>query len=255
LSTDGQPHILAIGGGSFIANDRYGLMPSPLIRYALDLTGQDRPRVCFLATATGDPPDRLAHMYAAFSRLDVEVSHLALFPMPNVEDVRGHLLTQDLVYVGGGSVANLLALWRLHGLDEIFREAWLNGVVLAGQSAGALCWHVGGNTDSYGPELRPLTDGLAFLPYSCGVHYNSDGQRRPLLQRLVGDGTLPPGYAADERVALHYVGSEFVQAVSYRAEAGSGGEMGRAPDGKAHRIEPDGAGGAKETPIEPRPLK
>jgi peptidase E len=243
VSTDGQPHILAIGGGTFIPNDRYGLTPSPLVRYALDLTGQDRPRVCFLATALGDSAERLGLAYAAFSQLDVEVSHLALFPMPNVDDVRGHLLSQDLVYVFGGSVANLLALWRLHGLDEIFRDAWRNGVVLAGQSAGALCWHVGGNTDSYGPRLRPLTDGLGFLPYSCGVHYNSDDQRRPLLHQLVGDGTLPAGYAADECVALHYVGTEFVQAVSY-------GDVGR-----AYQVEPDGTGGAKETVIEPRRLK
>jgi peptidase E len=243
MSTDGEPHIVAIGGGTFIPDDRSGLTPSPLLRYALDLTGQDRPRVCLVATALGDSAERLAPAYAAFSRLDVELSHLALFPMPNVEDMRGHLLSQDLVYVFGGSVANLLALWRLHGLADIFRAAWQNGVVLAGQSAGALCWHVGGNTDSYGPRLRPLTDGLGFLPYSCGVHYDGDDQRRPLLQRLVGEGRLPAGYAADEGVALHYVGTEFVQAVSYR------------PEGRAYWVEPDGSGGAKETPIEPRRLK
>jgi peptidase E len=243
VSTDGEPHIVAIGGGTFIPNDRFGLTPSPLVRYALDLTGQDRPRVCLVATALGDSAERLGQAYAAFSGLDVETSHLALFPMPNVEDVRGHLLSQDLVYVFGGSVANLLALWRLHGLDDAFHAAWQHGVVLAGQSAGALCWHVGGNTDSYGPRLRPLTDGLGFLPYSCGVHYDSDDQRGPLLRRLIGEKRLPPGYAADEGVALHYVGTEFVQAVSYR------------PEGKAYWVEPDGSGEAKETPIEPRRLK
>ncbi|HEX6468939.1 MAG TPA: peptidase E [Streptosporangiaceae bacterium] len=243
MSTDAQPHILAIGGSSFVATGRFTFAPSPLLRYALDLTGQDRPQVCFLATATGDAPDRIGHAYAAFARLDVEVSHLALFPMPNVDDVRGHLLRQDLIFVFGGSAANLLALWRLHGVDEILRRAWEDGIVLAGESAGALCWHVGGSTDSYGPELRPLTDGLAFLPYSCGVHYDSDEQRRPLLRRLIGDGTLPAGYAADEGVGLHYVGTEFVQAVSYR------------PPGRAYQVEPDGAGGAKETAIEPRLLK
>jgi peptidase E len=242
MSTDGQPHILAIGGGSFIPDDRYGMSPSPLLRYALDLTGQDRPRVCFLPTAVGDSAEYIARFYATFSQLDAEISHLALFPMPNVPDVRGHLLHQDLVYVGGGSAANLLALWRLHGLDEVLREAWDAGVVLSGQSAGALCWHVGGNTDSFGPQLRPLTDGLGLLPYSCGVHYDSDAQRRPLLQQLVGEGTLPAGYAADETVGLHYVGTEFVQAVSYHRAAG------------AYRIEPDGSGGAKETRIEPRLL-
>ncbi|MFI6516563.1 Type 1 glutamine amidotransferase-like domain-containing protein [Spirillospora sp. NPDC050679] len=242
MSTDGQPHILAIGGGTFVPDDRYGYAPSPLLRYALDLTGQDRPRICFLTTALGDGAEYVAKGYDTFSRLDAEVSHLALFPMPNVADVRAHLLSQDLLYVFGGSVANLLALWRLHGLDEILREAWEAGVVLSGQSAGALCWHVGGNTDSYGPQLQPLTDGLGFLPYSCGVHYDSDPQRRPLLQRLVGEGTLPDGYAADEAVALHYVGTEFVQAVSYRGA------------GAAYRVEPDARGTAKESRISPRLL-
>lgn len=241
MSTDGQPHILAIGGGTFVPDDRLGMAPSPLLRYAVDLTGQDRPRVCFLPTALGDGSEYIARGYATLSRLDAEVSHLALFPMPNVADLRSHLLSQDLVYVFGGSVANLLALWRLHGVDTILREAWQEGVVLAGQSAGALCWHVGGNTDSFGPELRPLTDGLGFLPHSCGVHYDSEPQRRPFLHRLIGDGTLPDGYAADESVALHYVGTEFVQAVSYR------------PAGKAYRIEPNG-GSVKETVIEPRLL-
>ncbi len=221
---------------------RQGLARSPLLRYAFDLTGQDRPRVCFLTTAIGDGDAYIARFYTAFSSMDAEVSHLALFPMPNVADVRAHLLTQDLIYVSGGSVANLLALWRLHGLDAIMREAWQEGVVLSGQSAGALCWHVGGNTDSFGPELTPMTDGLALLPYSCGVHYDSDPQRRPLLQQLVGAGTLPGGYAADESVALHYVGTEFVQAVSYRQDAG------------AYRVEPDGPGKAKESRLEPRLL-
>jgi peptidase E len=129
----------------------------------------------------------------------------------------------------------LLALWRLHGLDEAMEAAWRSGVVLSGQSAGALCWHVGGNTDSFGPELRPLTDGLGMLPYSCGVHYDSDPQRRPVLHRLVADGTLPRGYAADEAVGLHYVGTEFVQAVSYVEGRGA-------------------SGGVKETLVEPRLL-
>jgi peptidase E len=242
MSTDGKPHILAIGGGSFLPTRRYDMKPSPLLRYALDLTGHDRPRVCFLTTAVGDGAESVARFYSAFARLDAEVSHLALFPMPNHEDPAAHLLAQDLVYVSGGSVANLLALWRLHGLDEAMEAAWRSGVVLSGQSAGALCWHVGGNTDSFGPELRPLTDGLGMLPYSCGVHYDSDPQRRPLLHRLVADGTLPRGYAADEAVGLHYVGTEFVQAVSYVEGRG------------AYEVTPDGAGGVKETLVEPRLL-
>ena len=242
MSTDGKPHIVAIGGGGFVPTDRYGRTPSPLLRYALDLTGQDRPRVCFLTTALGDGAEAIAGFYAAFTHVDAEVTHLALFPMPNHEDPAAHLLAQDFVYVSGGSVANLLALWRLHGLADAFADAWRSGVVLCGQSAGALCWHVGGTTDSFGPELRPLTDGLGLLPYSCGVHYDSNAQRRPLLRRLVAEGTLPDGYAADEAVALHYVGTEFVQAVTYVEGQG------------AYHVAADGAGGVKETRIEPRLL-
>jgi peptidase E len=237
----GQSHILAIGGGSFRPSPRYGFIEAGgLLRYALDLTGQDRPKLGLLATATGDAADWLLKMYGAFAGWDVEVSHLTVFPMPNVPDPRAWILEQDMIYVSGGSVANLMALWRLHGLDEALEEAWRAGVVLSGQSAGALCWHVGGNTDSFGPELRAWSDGLALLPYSCGVHYDSDPQRRPLLHRSVAEGELPGGYAADEGVGLHYVGTEFIQAVSVE------------PGGYAYRLEYDGAGGVKELRIEPR---
>ena len=125
--------------------------------------------------------------------------------MPNVRDVRAHLLAQDMLWVGGGSVANLLGVWRVHSLDAILREAWESGVVLAGVSAGSICWHVGGTTDSFGVELRPVTNGLGFLPYSNGVHYDSEERRRPLFHRLIADGTLPTGYATDDGVALHYI--------------------------------------------------
>lgn len=243
MTRSGQSHIVAIGGGSFRPTDRYGFMEaSPLLRYALDLTGQDRPRLGLIATAVGDSSEWLLKMYGAFSGWDVEVSHLTVFPMPNVADPRAWVLEQDLIYVSGGSVANLMALWRLHGLDEALAEAWRSGVVLSGQSAGALCWHVGGNTDSFGPRLRVWADGMALLPYSCGVHYDSDPQRRPLLQQSVAGGELPGGYAADEGVALHYVGAEFIQAVSIE------------PGGYAYRLEHDGNGGVKEFRIEPRLL-
>lgn len=243
VSIDGQSHILATSAG-FAADGRYGVRPTSVTRYALDLTGEDRPKLCFLNTAGGDDVEWTARVYAAFAFADwdVQVSHLALFPMPNVPDPRAHLLGQDVIWVGGGSVANLLAVWRVHGLDEVFREAWRAGVVLAGVSAGSICWHVGGTTDSFGPDLRPVTDGLALLPYSNGVHYDSEERRRPLFQRLIGEGSLPAGYATDDGVGLHYVGTELVQAVSDREGAA------------AYHVEPDGSGGAKETRIEPRLL-
>ena len=162
--------------------------------------------------------------------------------MPTVEDMRAHLLEQDLIWVGGGSVANLLAVWRVHGLDEIFREVWEAGVVLGGVSAGSLCWYVGGTTDSFGPDLRPVTNGLGFIPTSNGVHYDSEEQRRPLYHQLVADGTLPDGHATDDGVGLVYRGTELVDVVADRDDAA------------AYRVERNPDGTVTETRLEPRRL-
>jgi peptidase E len=232
-------NILASSGG-FRMGIRTRFVPGPLIYHAIRLAGSPpQPRFCYIGTAVGDSPTYTTAVYEAFVGTGVTVSHLALFPMPNVEDMRAHLLAQDVVWVGGGSVAGLLALWRLHGLDELLWEAWTEGVVLGGVSAGSLCWHVGGTTDSFGPELRPVTNGLGLLPYSNGVHYDSEEQRRPLFHRLVGDGTLPAGYATDDGVALHYRGTDLVEAVS-DTEGKAAYYVERGPQGTVteHRIEP-----------------
>ena len=231
--------ILAIGGGGFVMTERYGARPGPLVEHALALSGASSPKVCGLYTATGDDVARIANWYACWAAYGqgVTASHVALMPMPNVDDLRRHLLAQDAVYVGGGSVAGLMALWRLHGLDAVFREAWEAGVVLFGVSAGSLCWHSGGTTDSFGPELRPWTDGLALVPGSHCPHYDSEERRRPLYQRLVREGALAPGYAADDNVGLHYVGTELHEAVTDRQGAA------------AWRVDVDG-----ETRVEPRLL-
>jgi len=222
----------------------YDWAPGPVFDLAFELAGSpDRPRITYLGTATGDDPARVGGFYGAFADRDVVASHLSLFPMPTVADVRAHLLAQDVVWVGGGSVANLLAVWRVHGLDEVFREVWQAGVVLGGVSAGSLCWHVGGTTDSFGPDLRAVTDGLALLPFSNGVHYDSEVQRRPLYQRLVADGTLPAGHATDDGVGLVYRGTELVEAVADR------------PGTAAYRVERGEDGTAVETRIEPRRLR
>ena len=234
--------ILATSGG-FRPARRTPLQVGPIIEHAFALAGSPaRPRFCYVGTAGGDNPQYTAAVAQAFLGRDVQVSALAAFPMPSVEDVRAHLLAQDVVWVGGGSVAGLLAIWRLHGWDGIFREVWEAGVVLGGVSAGSLCWHAGGTTDSFGPELRPVTNGLALLPHSNGVHYDSEEQRRPLYQQLVADGTLPAGHATDDGVGLVYRGTELGEAVSDRDGAA------------AYRVErgPDDA--AVETRIEPRRL-
>jgi peptidase E len=143
-----------------------------------------------------------------------ELSHLHLFPMPNVADVEGHLLEQDVVWVNGGSVANLLAVWRVHGLDAVFPRVWEAGVVLAGVSAGSICWYAGGTTDSFGPELRVVTDGLGLLPYGNGVHYDSEERRRPTVHRAVAQGARPTTHCTDDGVGLDYRGTELLEAVA-----------------------------------------
>jgi peptidase E len=149
------------------------------------------------------------------------LTHLSLFSMPNMEDIEGHLMEQDVVWVNGGSVANLLAVWRVHGLDEILRRVWQAGVVLAGVSAGSICWFYGGTTDSFGPELRAITDGLGFLPYGNGVHYDSENRRRPLVHRLVADGTLGTTHCTDDGVGMLYRGTELVEAVTEQPGKGA----------------------------------
>jgi peptidase E len=236
--------IFATSGG-FLPTDRgaFQWRTGPIIDHAIELAGDlERPRLCYVGTATGDSLNGTAAFYRAMSGLEVRASHLELFMMPNVDDVRAHLLAQDVVWVGGGSVANLLAVWRVHGLDEVLRECWEEGVVLAGVSAGSICWHVGGPTDSYGPTLRPALGGLGFLPYGNGVHYDVEAQRRPLLHQLVADEVLPLSYATDDGVGLVYEGTELVEAVSDRSGAA------------AYRVERSPDGTVSETRIEPRLL-
>jgi peptidase E len=239
-----EPQILATSGGwAGPATGPYRGNRGPLLNHALRLSGVERPRLCFLATAGGDNDSEIAGYYNAFAGSDdAVVSHLELFLMPNVADPAAHLLAQDVIWVGGGSVANLLAVWRTHGLDDVFRKAWENGIVLAGVSAGSICWHIGGTTDSFGFDLRPVTNGLGLLPYSNGVHYDSEEQRRPLFQQLIGDGTLPDGYATDNGVGLHYVGTELHEVLSEREGA------------KGYRVERSGPGEVRETVLEPRLL-
>jgi peptidase E len=139
--------------------------------------------------------------------------------MPNFDDVEGHLSKQDVIWVSGGSVANLLALWRLHGLDTILRNAWQAGIVLMGVSAGSICWHVGGTTDSFGLPLQPVTDGLGFLPYSNSPHHDAEPERRPLIHELVAAGTLPEGYATDNGAGLIYYGTDLHEAITEKPGA------------------------------------
>lgn len=207
-------HIIAASAG-FVSENGIATL-GPIITYGLHLTGKSTPRLCYIGTATGDAFSSVVTFYTACQNHSVTPGHLNLFPMPNVINVREHLLAQDMLWVGGGSVANLLAVWRVHGLDSILREAWDKGIVLAGVSAGSICWYQGGTTDSFGVELQAVTNGLGLLPYSNGVHYDSEERRRPLFQKLIGEGTLSEGDATDDGVALHYVGETLHKVIADR---------------------------------------
>ena len=228
-----QPTILATSGG-LKPGARTRLEFDLLLHHAVELSGVSgrAPRVTHLGTAGGDQRAFNAELDEAARLAGVRFSHLNLFTMPNHPDPAAHLLEQDVVWVSGGSVVNLLAVWRAHGLDSILRTAWQEGVVLAGVSAGSICWFQGGTTDSFGPELRAVGNGLALLPYANGVHYDSEARRRPLVHRLVADGTLGETHCTDDGVGLVYRGTSLVEAVSevrgkgaYRVTRGEGGDV------------------------------
>ncbi|MGH3277284.1 MAG: Type 1 glutamine amidotransferase-like domain-containing protein [Streptosporangiaceae bacterium] len=214
--TAAQPTIIATSiGFRGSAGNPGGLTAGPAYVHAARLArAGTAPRLCIIGTALGDNPAHLAGFYSAFGRLGMNVTHLALFPMPNVPDVAEHLGSQDIIWVAGGSTANLLALWRLHGLDKILAGCWAAGVVLMGVSAGSICWNIGGTTDSFGPELRPVTNALGFLPYSNNPHYDAEEQRRPLAQRLVAVGTLPDGFATANGAGLVFYGTDLHEAIA-----------------------------------------
>jgi dipeptidase E len=223
-----EPQIVAMGGGG--SDDEIRLT----VEFVLRLTGKERPRVCFIPTASAERPELLVALYEAFNGV-AECSHVSFFPWPP-EDLRERVLGQDVLFVSGGNTANLLAIWRAHGFDQIVREAWEQGAVLAGSSAGMICWFEAGVTDSFGPQLEGMRDGLGFLPGSACPHYDGEERRRPVYQELVATG-FPPGIAAEDSVALHYVGAELREVVATRDGA------------RAYLVEP-----GSETPIEPRIL-
>lgn len=209
------PTILATSGG-YAATEHATMRFAGLVHHAVELSGVTGriPQIGYLGTANGDQRATYAERHEAARTAGYQLNPLRLFTMPNVDDIEGYLMEQDVVWVDGGSVANLLAVWRVHGLDEIFPRVWEAGVVLAGVSAGSICWHRGGTTDSFGVELRPVTNGLGLLPYDNGVHYDNEKRRRPLVHKLVAEGTLGTTYCTDDGVGLVYRGTELVEAVT-----------------------------------------
>jgi dipeptidase E len=221
--------ILAMGGGGFTMGE---LAPG-LDALVLSLTGKTVPKVCFLPTASGDPSDQVARFHERFGSWPCEPSILSLFHLARdrIDPVK-HLLQQDAIYVGGGSMRNLLAVWREHGIDEAMRIAWESGTVLAGLSAGAMCWFEGGVSMSAGAPAP--VHGLGLLEGSLSVHLDGEVQRLPIFRRAIATGALAPGYAADDGAGLLFAGSELVECVASK------------PGARVLQIQPDGRGGVDE---------
>jgi dipeptidase E len=208
-----ERNIVAMGGGGF------GSGSPTLDRYALSLVDADRPRVCFIPTASGDDDGYTLAFYQAYSSYGCDPCVLNLFDR-EISDIRTFLLGMDMIYVGGGNTANMLAVWRLHGVDESLEEAWYSGVVLSGLSAGANCWFDSSTTDSYLiGNADPLPDGLGFIPGSFCPHYSSEPSRRPGYLALIASGTLPAGYACEDGSAVHFAGTGLKTAVSVDGDA------------------------------------
>jgi dipeptidase E len=206
-----KEQIVALGGGGFSMEE------TPVLDdYILGLVPCARPRICFVPTASGDNENYIVRFYRRFNGGDCVPSHLGLFNR-DIKDLTEFALAQDVIYVGGGNTANMLAVWRLHGFDKALRAALAAGTILAGVSAGSICWFQSGVTDSFGGDLAPL-DCLGFLPGSNCPHYDGEAARRPAYQRFVGEGMLP-GIAADDGAAVHFVDGRLHRVVSSRKDA------------------------------------
>ena len=225
------PQVVAFGGGGFSMESGNALLDD----YVLAATGVERPKVCFLPTASGDADHYIVRFYRHFPASRCEPSHVSLFRRDcGAPDPATHLLEQDLIYVGGGCVRSMLGAWRAHGLDDVLRRAWARGVVMCGLSAGSLCWFEQGLTAFHGEQGLPVA-GLGLLMGSNAVHYDKEARRRPDFQAAIAAG-LAPGWGADDGAALHFVGPRLARVVSSRPHAG------------AYRVEAVG-GEAVESPL------
>jgi dipeptidase E len=212
-------HVVALGGGGFSMEPENPLLDA----FVLSLSQRQPARVCFLPTASADSATYIAKFYRAFAGQCI-ATDLTLFDSPALprrparsNDLARFVREQDIFYVGGGSTANLLAVWRAHRLDVLLRQAWRRGAVLSGISAGMLCWFEGGLTDSFG-GLQELGDGLGLIKGTACPHYDGEPERRAAYRELIAKGA-PAGYAADDGAALHFVGRRLHEVVSSRPEA------------------------------------
>jgi peptidase E len=233
-----RPTIVAASGGYVRTGPGPEIAFSPIFTYALELTGASSPKVGFLTTGVGDDPAVQLHLARAATALGCTPTVVSVFPQLQPNDAHGRLLEQDVIWVHGGSVANMLAIWRLHGLDVTLAAALASGVVLAGTSAGSLCWHAGGITRSFGAEPRSFDNGLAFIPYGNDVHVDSEPERRAVMLAAVRSGAVPMSYCTDDGVALIYESGRLVEAVAERPHAYATRIEQVSGEVLEHRIEP-----------------
>ncbi len=230
-----QRQIVAMGGGG------WGMEPdNPLLDfYIYNLSNKEEPKVCFVPTASGDSEEYTERFYRHFAPKPAHLSHLSLFK-PHTADLRTFILDQDIIYVGGGNTKSLIALWKEWQLDGILRQAWTQGIILCGLSAGSICWFEEGVTDSI-PEKYTTLKCLGFLTGSNCPHYDGETERRPSYHQLLSQGLISEGYAADDGVALHFVSDNLANIVSSR------------PTAMAYFLENQN-GRVKEKPLKPKYL-
>ena len=205
--------VIALGGGGFSMEPENTLLD----RYILQQSKKENPKICFIGTASGDAEGYIERFYNFFRLEKCEPSHLSLFK-PHTRDIKEFLMSQDIIYVGGGNTKNLMVLWREWELDVILRQAYDKGTILAGLSAGSLCWFEEGITDSYGSDLEPISC-LGIIRGSHCPHYDGEENRRPAYQQFIQAGTIGSGFAADDGVGLHFIDEELHRVVSSRPNA------------------------------------
>jgi dipeptidase E len=224
--------IIAMGG--LLAPDTGN---SKLERAIVEASGVQRPRICFVGTASGDEPDHRARFFEMYCRLDVRLATLPFFRRTPA-DLRAFVSDFDVLHIGGGNTRSMLAVWREWGFVDVLREAYERGVLLCGSSAGAICWFEQGVTDSIAGEL-PALDCLGFLGGSNCPHYDGEKDRRPAYQRLVREGRIPGGIACDDGAGVHFVGEKLERVIS------------ALPNARAYRVERTADGAVREVPLEP----